>query len=384
MDANAIWTTANFSGGLVSEFREFPLAPGQNKSGAVFSLFHAHHGDDTVPRFGTEFITMYSPDDTRTTYYITMCFTSLGVADRSIDASSGANRTEPVLGWSVGMGAYDAAAVTAQLSSGHTSSKRLLPPSPEERGIMGMKPPANLSAPQSAQPFNDGPSQVGSINYLSIGPVLCLTSNLHIRMPYYILSDDGKSYVYHLGGLTAIININGLISTNDVFPISINLWLSAIFTALFESHSSAVALQGVITSLAGIKYYGWLDQLNKSDSVDVISFVDLLTPGGALGRPRVDLPSGLVAVVTLLVFHLLLLVAVVVRFWMCTTVSRIGDNWQAIAQVALSKVPSLQKGLKDAMAPEGGRITVSEVAESSGKVLRVRLTDENGVSLKEE
>lgn len=386
LSANALWLAdRNFSGGLVSEFREFPLAPGQNKSGAAFLLFFTEDVNPYTPlphTFGPEFVTVTTfpilPDPI---FHMTICYASLDVANRWIDAYSGANRTEPAVTWSDDAGAYDTTAVTSQLYSDGP---------PEERGIMRMQPPENWSAPQSGQPFNDGPGDVklgdvhSSITIPVMGALHCLTSRLHVTTPRHTYGANSNYYLEGIGGLTAIIAHNGFgfISEYGVF---IDPWLSAVFTNLYNtSHSPAVALQGVITSLAGIQYYNWLGQFNKSDTVSMVSFVDLLTPGGALGQPRVDIPSGLVAVIALLAFHLLLVAAVAVRFWKSTHISRIGDNWQAIAQVALSEVQNLKQGLKDAMALGAGRNTVREVDETSGKILRVDLAEEDGVKLKVE
>lgn len=359
----------NFSGGLVSEFREFPPSPGQNKSGAALLLSFLE--SDVSIKTGTEFVTRLLPEYYNFTYHVTLCYTSFDFADRWINAYGDVNRTEPTLTWSATswspveglFGDYNKTAVAAQLDAGYTSSSP--PTSPRERGVMSIQAPMDWSAAQSDQPANDGPSQI--LTYGSSPPELpWLTSHLHISDPAYFdpgMTGELGNYsvsLYH-GGPTYGFNRNTPQTSSDA-------WLGALFGYVMEKRSSSVALQAVITTLAGIDYYNYLAQFDKSDNVSMVSFVNANTPGGPLGKRRTATPRGLTMVTVLSVVHTTLVVTAALRFWSQTTNSRIGDSWQAIAQVALSDIGILNDGLRAAMMPGARRDVLEKLEEKPGVV----------------
>ncbi|KAN0115272.1 hypothetical protein V8E51_004816 [Hyaloscypha variabilis] len=378
----------NFSGGLVSEFREFPPSPGQNKSGAAFLLSYLESRVPITPgpEFVSQFIGYDGDGDSNTTYYATLCYTSLDFADRWINAYGDVNRTEPAFTWlagngsSDGYGNYNITAVATQLDTGYGS----LPlPSPEKRDILRIQGPVNWSAPQSDQPSNDGPSDVPIVR--SWPPALpWLTSHLHIYNP----DTDNTDGMVQLGNYTVSLGVGGSYGYGSDFDlqapeISTDAWLGALFSYLLETRSSSVALQGVITSLVGIDYYSYLSQFDKIDNVSMVSFVNSNTPGGEFGQRRTATPPGLTTVTVLSVVHTVLVTVVAVRFWSQTTSSRLGDTWQAIAQVALSDIGTLKKILR-AAAPEAEDVQqeVEEELEENSKLVSCVYLDEDRNRLK--
>jgi len=73
-------------------------------------------------------------------FAMTLCYTSLDVADRWINAYSDLNRTEPTAAWEAG-GNISLTAVASQLDTGYTSASSW--PSIEERSVMGIRPLTN-------------------------------------------------------------------------------------------------------------------------------------------------------------------------------------------------------------------------------------------------
>jgi hypothetical protein len=152
--------------------------------------------------------------------------------------------------------------------------------------------------------------------------------------------------------------------------------MGALFGHLMEKRNSSVALQAVLTTLTGIDYYAHLSQFDKADNVSIVSFANVNSPGGPFGRKRTATPRGLIAVVALTAAHTILAAVVAARFWIQTTSSRIGDGWQAIAQVASSDIDVLNDGLRAAMMPGAGRNAVGELEEKSGTFRNVYLAEE--------
>jgi hypothetical protein len=365
---------AQFSGGLVSQFREFPLSPGQNKSGAAFLLISA--ADITMLENRTEFAFFNLDLDgfTNLPLAATLCYTSLDTADRWIDAYSDVNRTEATPAW--GTDGYNLTAIAAQVNSGYATTSPL--PTVEERGVMRFRPASNWAASQSNQPSNDAPTMVVEDDvYPILAELPFLTWRLH-------LSNIGIQYgvsVPLIGNYTAVMgnSVGGAASTD--FGIVTDLWLAAYFNYFMANYSSSVALQAVITALAGIEYADRLQQFDKSDNVSMTYFVSTITPGGPLGQRRTATPWGFFTVIIVLVIHTLLVVVVTARFLIEVSVSRIGDNWQAIAQVGLSDVPALEKGLKDVMKEGAERDVVKKIVEeeeSNTSACRVYVNHETG------
>ncbi|RYP90302.1 hypothetical protein DL770_003598 [Monosporascus sp. CRB-9-2] len=360
---------AKYSGGLVSEFREFPLVSGQNKSGAALLLMSPYRNspfpntsvvDLALNR--SEFVA-FPTESSRLA--ITLCYTSFDVANRWVRASSSKNRTEPSASWKGGV--FDLAAVAAQLDTGYTSDQPI--PSAEERGILRLEPPKDWSAPQSEQRSNDGPAIVES-TYQSLH---CLTWRLHLRD----FSAMGDSSVF--GNYVAALSTNetnALISDPDLGTCS-DIWLTQLFEHLFVTASSSVALQAVITSLAGIEYYNRIGQFDKSDNISVVYLVNEISPGGPLGQKRVGVSWSFGALLVFLVTQTALVAIVTIRFLAQTTTSRIGDYWQAFGQIALSDVAGLKEGLKDAVNPNQKGIVPQDYAGDY-----VRSAGETGVVVK--
>ncbi|KAE9366524.1 hypothetical protein N431DRAFT_278583, partial [Stipitochalara longipes BDJ] len=327
-----------FSGGLVSEFRNFPLSPGQNKSGAAFLVTSTFNY--SMSALGTEFISVNMTDTEGDLQQValTLCYTSLDVADRWIDAHGDKNRTEPSPAWVAHD--YNLTAVIAQLDTGYAPALSSRP-SAGERGIMQLRPPVDWAAPPSDQPLNDGPSMVWS----PADPVNLpfLTWRLHLRPSAPSQTD--------LGGANLIVQSEvdswDFLTVGDSFDC--NLWLARLFEHFLTNSSTSVALQAIITSLAGIEYYRRLYQFDKSDDVSLIFFVNTYTPGGPFGQKRTTVPWGLGGVMILLAIHFILVAVVTARFSMQTHISHIGDEWQAFAQVARSDVEALENKLENAI-----------------------------------
>jgi len=106
----------------------------------------------------------------------------------------------------------------------------------------------------------------------------CLTSSLH-------LADTSVSYgdsVLPIGNYTAIMKSGrgGTLATN--LGVQPDIWLTNLFL-YFMNQSSSVALQSIITTLAGVEYYSRLQQYDKSANVSQAFFVNAITPGGPIG-----------------------------------------------------------------------------------------------------
>ncbi|RYP68616.1 hypothetical protein DL771_006588 [Monosporascus sp. 5C6A] len=368
---------AQFSGGLVSEFREFPPSLGQNKSGAAIliispTIFFADFPTQ-IARNRSEFaLTDVQGDQVA----ISLCYTSFDIADRWMDAYSDTDRTEPTAPWAGN--AYSMTTVANQLNTGYTTS--LNPRSAENRGIMRFQPSTNWAAPQSEQFFNDGPTVAVPVGD-EPGRSLCngclppLTERLHL-----LDFSHGLRSIPSLGNYTAQLPDTQYFGTSDpIYGVYSDTWLYWLFEHQFTNYSSSVALQAIITSLAGIEYYNQLGQFDKSDNVTIVSFVNAYTPGGPFGQKRATTPWGFGAVIILLISNTMVVAVVTIRFFMQVTVSRIGDGWQAIAQVAYSREEKLPARLQHAINQVAEGDTTEHCLNDKDDGIKVRLGCGSGV-----
>lgn len=376
-----------FSGGLVSEFREFPLTPGQNKSGAAFLILSGGANNISNLEDQPEFAYPIIVNDTNVPdvpWAVTLCYTSLDTADRWINAYSDLNRTEPTAAWEMTTAltppSINLTAVASQLDTGYANGTS--PPSVEERGIMSIQPLTNWSAPDSNQLYNDGPSMVIADTNLPVFIVLpFITLGLHLVDNNAILNGATPP----IGNFSAIMNnfLNGEI--NSYIGVQPDPWLVDLFNYFMTNRSPSIALQSIITTLAGIEYYNRLQQFDKSDPVSQVFFVDAITPGGAYGQRRTTLPYGFIAVMAFLVFHMILVFIITIRFIAQTAVTRIGDTWQAIAQVAKTKEVVLISGLDNIIQKGARRNGMEEAIKANQSSLRnsyAYISDESGVRLR--
>ncbi|RYP53572.1 hypothetical protein DL770_010987 [Monosporascus sp. CRB-9-2] len=355
-----------FSGGLVSEFREFPTSPGQNKSGAAFLiLFQPQYSFADRPEF-------VAADLGDWPFVASLCYTSLDVADRWIDAFSDTNRTEPTTSWINSSSFYDFSFIATQLTTGghdNAPSTSYNPKTVEERGIMRFQPSADWSGRESSIPLNDGPGLINMSTYLPF-----LTGRLHLQRHPESAPFGYRTESNGLGNQSAFV-------VPFDFPFIeleghfMDKWISQLFEDFLTNQSLSTALQAVITSLAGIEYYAHLGLFNKFANVSTVSFVTVQTPGGQFGQKRAAAGLGFIAVMTLLAVHTALVTIVSVRFWVQASDTRIGDDWQAIAQVALSDVNALRDGMQRAK----GRAAQRDIIDDCGKRVHVCLDDKTSV-----
>lgn len=127
---------------------------------------------------------------------------------------------------------------------------------------------------------------------------------------------------------------------NDVCYYVTQSWVSDLFRYFFEEDPDgnvAVAVQSIITTMAGLAYYDALPAFDKNATIAQTTWVLHNTPGGAFGFRRNLIPAGFIAVACIVAYHLLVVLAIFRLFMAHSKLSRLGDPWQAIAHVASSQ-----------------------------------------------
>ncbi|KAK6540878.1 Mitochondrial outer membrane protein iml2 [Orbilia ellipsospora] len=131
-------------------------------------------------------------------------------------------------------------------------------------------------------------------------------------------------------------------------------WMGDLFIAVKDhpQGGTARALQAVLTMVANNAYYEYLQKFDRFSNATIVQFLNVSSPGGPYGTRRGTggfaneqqgflsvyvkgrFPVGYVIVVVLLVLHTILAFIILVRFLQETAITRIGDPWQTLAQVA--------------------------------------------------
>ncbi|KAF3917655.1 hypothetical protein AA313_de0207659 [Arthrobotrys entomopaga] len=137
-------------------------------------------------------------------------------------------------------------------------------------------------------------------------------------------------------------------------------WIGDLYIAAKNRGNAALALQSVFTAVASNIFYDYLPKLDRSENVTVVAFLNVSSPGGPYGTRRgtdfsinrelADLdpgslnayvkgrfPVGYTIVAVLLGVQIILAMVILLRFHSETVLTRIGDSWQAVAQVASDK-----------------------------------------------
>ncbi|KAF3922309.1 hypothetical protein ABW20_dc0108617 [Dactylellina cionopaga] len=382
-------TGSSYSGGVISEFR----APNTYAySGAAYLVLSissqlVQTGNESLsppPSLGLDWSQYALPDygayiRGATQYrWITasVCYAALDAADRYVEIFSNRNRTEfSSFRNSKSLNStYNFTDILPQLVPGQP------PKSTQDRGILEIRLPAGgWSAGFDSTAGSDGPWKIGSTSNL-IRELPYLVNALNIQIPKINLLDFPKIAI---GNFSAVFEPGYDAAFADAvgFSFAAQPWIGDLFMGALQANGSntAVALQSVLTTLAGIAYYDKLPEFDKVVNATTVFFNNVATVGGAFGLPRAKrsaawglsdhssvptVPSGFLTVAVLVVVQLVLTLLICIQFARGCKYSRLSDSWQAVAHIV-----SLLEGYDYATASshiESDRETVSNLMEPNG------------------
>ncbi|KAK6511428.1 Mitochondrial outer membrane protein iml2 [Arthrobotrys musiformis] len=388
---NITFPPLSYGGGLKSEFS---TADRKTRNGGAYLILDRKNGYDPLadivdgvvadrefflknPEWGE--VGTSPPEDFRATtfsdvvYIGTLCYTPLDAVDRNVEISRIRSQSETELAtyliskvntsW-FGPGFDENRQWNAEeydvALGGYSFDKTLplfLPGSPESRGAFTLKPLERPWArPESANFSSDGPwlSRTNLTRPKQLHPIV---DALHLKHNKPQISRPGQENYDIYGNFSIALNkyfrnyevIYGL----DSFMIGGGNWQGDLFNAV-RNHSDgnvALALQAILTVVASNAYYASLPEFTRYEIVSLNVFQNVSSPGGPYGTRRGGkysqeqqglfstyvkgrLPIGFTIIAVVVGLQIILSAIIVVRFLQETTLTRIGDPWQAVAQVA--------------------------------------------------
>ncbi|KAF3935461.1 hypothetical protein ABW20_dc0108432 [Dactylellina cionopaga] len=162
-------------------------------------------------------------------------------------------------------------------------------------------------------------------------------------------------------------------------------WQGDLFSAVMHHPQGnvALALQSLLTIIASNAFYSHLLQLTRRELVSVIKFQNVSSPGGPYGTRRGGefvleqqgllseyvkgrFPVGYTVVAVILAVQIIVAAAIFVRFTRETSLTRIGDSWQAVAQVVSGGFEGIDVILAVSKKVSSDRGTVAKELEALG------------------
>ncbi|KAF3930361.1 hypothetical protein ABW19_dt0204593 [Dactylella cylindrospora] len=327
-----------FSGSLYSELRERSA----NRTGAAYLIFRPGQkrgGEYEAP--GREWVSIPNPEEYGGLIgvYATLCYTALDTADRNITASldksrflDGREMIEPTWEYQNYTYQYDRVInrLLATLSRDY-AQQEIFTMSP----INDWKQPAS-DADDADGPIAQGPNSLYQIPFipnsiqmrhfdresLTNGADSPFAGNFTVALSFY-------SQKYHS-------SLHGLQPGQP--------WMANLFDQIFEKRDVSHALQGLLHSLAINLFYNQLSSFNKHELIRIYSKELHLIPSSRYG----GVPIFVIFVCSTLFLHHIFVFIFFMKFCTECQMSRLGDSWQAIAQVALSREGNTQTALNTA------------------------------------
>ncbi|KAK6542324.1 Mitochondrial outer membrane protein iml2 [Orbilia ellipsospora] len=330
----------------------------------------------------------------------TLCYTPLDAVDREVTISSYKLQTEPATfnyKFYEPLGGYKFEGDTYVFDN---IMPRLVPGSPGD--LLRLEVPQEGWAAVGANNTGwDGPwsSDYDEYNGTASGHNFLITAldigaNTSVFLLDAVFSDiaplaDSTDWTRNVGGETVLTSW-----------ITSRTWMSDLFKGV-QNHpngNTARALQALLTTVASTAYYEFLQKLDRLDNATVSQFRNVSSPGGPYGTrrgsnpgnfstagysligsyPEDHFPTGYVIIAVVLVFQTIIAFIILLRFLQETSVTRIGDPWQTLAQVASGDF-EIESILELSRKTQSKRSTIAEDLEAKNKDnVRVGIEPHNG------
>ncbi|KAF3925980.1 hypothetical protein ABW20_dc0107117 [Dactylellina cionopaga] len=309
----------------------------------------------------------------------TLCYTPLDVVDREVEISRIQPRAETVfasynLGEDPNARIYDTSLPPARgFDTFEGSMPRLIPGNPrrkpEARGIFNLIPPkSGWSTIESNTTSSDG-SWFSGLNLTDSHQLHFLMDALYLKYNDPGTEDtssdalDNNPQVYGNFSVTfdeSFVEFETGSETSSYLTTGRN-WQRNLYYAVKDHPEGniALALQAILTVIASNAYYDNLRKFNRREVVSVSNFQNVSSPGGPYGTRRggeyaLDqqgvfstyvkgrIPVGFALVATATSLQLVIAIIILVRFVRETSLTRLSDPWQALAQVASEDIENIK------------------------------------------
>ncbi|KAK6356134.1 Mitochondrial outer membrane protein iml2 [Orbilia javanica] len=386
-----------YGGGLKSEFG---TADRKTRTGGAYLILNQTYLDDESLIPGPE----WGPIGTARTFqgsgvvFATLCYTPLDAVDREVEISRSHTQLETEFA------SYNVTNTNADsflrpnLTEGVYTFEKILPfllpgdaeKGPESRGLFNLIPPeSGWAMSESDTVGSDGPWPSRS-NLTSPEQLHFLVDALHLKYKKPVLTQEWEPGNFEIYGNFSVC-LRDLFSLWEVsydlgsYIIAGKDWQKDLFAAVKDhpDGNAALALQSILTAIASTAYYSKLQVLTRQETVSVVTFQNVSSPGGPFGTRRGGeyaleqeglfsnyvkgrFPVGYTIVAAVLGFQIILAAIVLVRFLRETTLTRIGDPWQALAQVAAEEFEGLETILEISKRVDSDREAVVNTMKSLG------------------
>lgn len=240
---------------------------------------------------------------------VSLCYASYDTTDLAIQASSNSNRTEPVPRYDLVKQNYDYSSIRSQLGQLPNGQQMQ---SPDERGVL------SISKRESWKPgLGDDANSSWLLDAVALTLVGAPVDTLGLESATST-AENITAYLY---------------SATD---ISMGVWageprlntdpsMTALFQQLLrDQRGIASAIQSLLTVFTSMSYYDQLQQFNNANDITTTSFIVVSKPASV---------RGIIAVTIVASVHLLLVAYIIYQFMFSSSISTIGNAWQAVAQV---------------------------------------------------
>ncbi|KAF3931152.1 hypothetical protein ABW20_dc0110192 [Dactylellina cionopaga] len=228
----------------------------------------------------------------RSSISASLCFINPLPFNYAVEAWADGDATEPTLGWNETSGEYITDDILELLGATYPQL------SPKERHILELKPRLNWTAFETEEAYG-------------------ATSTVN-----FIWSALNRVYGVEIPLTNTAVDLT---PSSSFHSIDIHRAHIVIFQNILKTTGSpALALQGLFTVLTQVAYY------------DFIAQFDVSAPSETVFSAKVTIPlrwNGILVVCGTLMLHLLLLTLTAILFLKKTSLSLIGNSWQAVSQV---------------------------------------------------
>ena len=255
-------------------------------------------------------------DDASLNLSVSLCYTAFDTADLNVAITSMQNRSEPAPTYNVIRNSYNYSLVRRQLGQADNGIVSYDTDDFDSRGILSLENRSSwLPEPRKGDYQYSGQT---------VTETCWITDFANMAGPI-----QSNQFDYSTGSEWTGFLWNGYREPRSWVDVA-SIWadpsmISLVQEILQNGGSIAFAMQSIITVLTGIAYYDQLQQFNDASKITQTDFIIVTAPV----KKR-----GLIVVSAVLGVHLILILGIILPLFLKqTTVSTLGNAWQAVAQV---------------------------------------------------
>ncbi|EPS44768.1 hypothetical protein H072_1242 [Dactylellina haptotyla CBS 200.50] len=388
----------NYGGGLKSEFATTAREAQLGGAYLVLNYTEWFPDGDELPAFlqgNPEWgligeVPIPDIGDYSTVVVGTLCYTPLDVVDRDVEMTRLRNSPEVTFSdYETVLFTNDNDGATVSIGTytfGQSLSQLLPSENPEDRGVF------NLTSLSSGW-AHDETTATDSDGPWLLNPELTDPKLLHFLVDALTLrydppdkkAEDPLTYGNYSVVLEEMFVDTEVLDNTVPYATTGRDWQRDLFNSVMNhpDGNAALGLQAILTVVASNAYYDRLKQLTRREKVSLVAFQNVSSPGGPYGTRRGgdlaqeqqgifsaqvkgQFPVGYAIVAIVLGVQIVLATIILIRFLRETSLTRIGDPWQALAQVASEEIDGMDAILEVSKKMSSDRKAAAKEIEALG------------------